>query len=65
MKATVALLGLDEETFVAEVLAAMPPRPENYREIIAANLHAAADPDPDVATLEVGANNCAATVAHP
>lgn len=63
VRAATPLLGLDAETFAAEVLAAMPPRPQNYLEIIAANLTAAVDgDDDDVAGLEVGANNCAATI---
>ncbi len=49
-------LGLEE--FVVEVRRAMPPRPANYTDIIAANLGQA---DGDLAGLEVGANNCAAS----
>ena len=54
----VALLGLDEDAFIEQTLAAMPPRPLNYLDIIAVNLGAKHD---DVTGLEVGANNCAAT----
>ncbi len=56
---TVPLLGLGEDAFALQVLAAMPPRPENYQEIIAANL--ARGEGDDIASLEIGANNCAAS----
>ncbi len=59
----VALLRLDEADFVDQSLAAMPPRPSNYLDIIAVNL--GEDATDDVAGLEVGANNCAATGAEP
>ena len=55
----VALLSLDEGAFVDQSIAAMPPRPMNYLDIIAVNL--GADRADDVAGLEIGANNCAAT----
>jgi glyoxylase-like metal-dependent hydrolase (beta-lactamase superfamily II)/rhodanese-related sulfurtransferase len=55
------LVRLDADAFVTRVLADMPPRPQNYLEIIAANL--ARRGDDDVAGLEVGANNCAATIS--
>lgn len=56
---TVALLALDEDAFVEQSIAAMPPRPTNYLDIIAVNL--GTDRADDVAGLEIGANNCAAT----
>ncbi len=62
VRAATPLVDLDADAFVTEVLAAMPPRPQNYLEIIAANLTPTDDDDDDVAGLEVGANNCAATI---
>jgi glyoxylase-like metal-dependent hydrolase (beta-lactamase superfamily II) len=61
VRAATPLVDLDADAFATEVLAAMPPRPQNYLEIIAANLTPTGDDD-DVAGLEVGANNCAATI---
>lgn len=58
---TVHLLALGEDAFVHEALEAMPPRPANYEQIIAANLRPRTDPA--LAGLEVGANNCATTSA--
>ena len=48
----------DPAGFAAAVIAAMPPRPSRYLDIIAVNLGREV---PDPASLEVGANNCAAT----
>jgi glyoxylase-like metal-dependent hydrolase (beta-lactamase superfamily II)/rhodanese-related sulfurtransferase len=62
VRATTPLVDLNADAFVTEVLAAMPPRPQNYLEIIAANLAPVVGGDDDVAGLEVGANNCAATI---
>lgn len=62
VRATTPLVDLNADDFVTEVLAAMPPRPQNYLEIIAANLAPVVGGDDDVAGLEVGANNCAATI---
>lgn len=56
----IGLAQLDRETFARDLIAAMPPRPANYQEIIAVNLEGA--DMGDAAGLEVGANNCAATV---
>lgn len=61
VRASTPVVGLDVDAFVTEVLADMPPRPENYLEIITANL--AQTGDDELAALEVGANNCAATFA--
>jgi glyoxylase-like metal-dependent hydrolase (beta-lactamase superfamily II)/rhodanese-related sulfurtransferase len=59
VRAAVPELALDEDAFVAQVLADMPPRPSNYLAIIGVNL--GGDLDDDAASrLEVGANNCAA-----
>lgn len=60
VRAATPVVDLDADAFVTQVLAAMPPRPQNYVAIIAANLTPAVDDD--VAGLEVGANNCAATI---
>jgi glyoxylase-like metal-dependent hydrolase (beta-lactamase superfamily II) len=56
VRAAVPELALkDPEEFAREVTAAMPPRPENYEEIIAVNSGTrAADPE-----LETGGNSCA------
>jgi glyoxylase-like metal-dependent hydrolase (beta-lactamase superfamily II) len=51
-------LTLDEDAFVARLLAGMPPRPANYLAIIDVNL--GGELDDDAARLEIGANNCAA-----
>jgi glyoxylase-like metal-dependent hydrolase (beta-lactamase superfamily II)/rhodanese-related sulfurtransferase len=51
-------LDLDEDSFVRQVLGAMPPRPANYLAIIAVNLGDDVEPEA-AARLEVGANNCA------
>ena len=59
VRAAVAELALDEEAFVAQVLADMPPRPSNYLAIIGVNLGGGLDADA-ASRLEVGANNCAA-----
>jgi glyoxylase-like metal-dependent hydrolase (beta-lactamase superfamily II)/rhodanese-related sulfurtransferase len=59
VRAAVPELALDEEAFVAQVLADMPPRPSNYLAIIAVNLGGRLDADA-ASRLEVGANNCAA-----
>ncbi len=58
VRKTVALLELGEVAFVERLLTGMPPRPANYRKIITANL--ARGEGEDVASLEIGANNCAA-----
>ncbi|MGI9659110.1 MAG: MBL fold metallo-hydrolase [Gaiellaceae bacterium] len=57
-RTSVELLKLDRDTFAAESIADMPPRPANYLNIIAVNL--GAESGPDVGGLEVGANSCAA-----
>ncbi len=59
VRAAVRELALGEDAFVRQVLAAMPPRPANYLDIISVNLGDALDADA-AARLEVGANNCAA-----
>jgi glyoxylase-like metal-dependent hydrolase (beta-lactamase superfamily II)/rhodanese-related sulfurtransferase len=59
VRAAVPELALDEDTFVRQVLADMPPRPANYLAIIGVNLGEELDAD-TASRLEVGANNCAA-----
>jgi glyoxylase-like metal-dependent hydrolase (beta-lactamase superfamily II) len=59
VRRTVPELTLDAEAFVERVLAAMPPRPANYLDVIAVNL-GIERLDDGAARLEVGANNCAA-----
>jgi glyoxylase-like metal-dependent hydrolase (beta-lactamase superfamily II) len=54
-------LTMDQDDFVATVLADMPPRPANYEEIIATNLGQNAVDDEEAFTLELGPNNCAAS----
>ncbi|NHN41691.1 MBL fold metallo-hydrolase [Halorubellus sp. JP-L1] len=50
----------DREAFVDAILDGMPPRPNNYERIIAANLGRAAVDDSEAFELELGPNNCAA-----
>ena len=49
----------DRETFVEASLSGMPPRPNNYREIIETNLGRSAVDDDEAFELELGPNNCA------
>ena len=51
----------DREAFVEATLADMPPRPNNFEEIIATNLGRASVDDDEAFELELGPNNCAAT----
>jgi glyoxylase-like metal-dependent hydrolase (beta-lactamase superfamily II)/rhodanese-related sulfurtransferase len=50
----------DREAFVEEITAEMPPRPNNFEEIIATNLGRTAVDDEEAFELELGPNNCAA-----
>lgn len=59
--AAMPALDRDRESFVEFVLADMPPRPDNYEDIIATNLGQRALDDDTAAELERGPNNCAAT----
>ncbi|MDS0281671.1 MBL fold metallo-hydrolase [Haloarcula onubensis] len=59
--ASMPALSRDRESFVEFVLADMPPRPENYEDIIATNLGHEPLDDDTAAELERGPNNCAAT----
>lgn len=59
LRQSMDLLSHDEDTFVERVLADMPPRPSNYRTIIAANLGRERIVEDDAFQLELGPNNCA------
>jgi glyoxylase-like metal-dependent hydrolase (beta-lactamase superfamily II)/rhodanese-related sulfurtransferase len=61
LRDSLALLGVDRETFVERVLAGMPPRPANHETIIAVNLGRETADEDDAFELELGPNNCAAT----
>ena len=50
----------EREDFVDAILDGMPPRPNNYERIIAANLGREAVSDGEAFELELGPNNCAA-----
>jgi glyoxylase-like metal-dependent hydrolase (beta-lactamase superfamily II)/rhodanese-related sulfurtransferase len=50
----------DREAFVDAILDGMPPRPNNYERIIAANLGQEQVSDSEAFELELGPNNCAA-----
>ena len=50
----------DRESFVNAILDGMPPRPNNYQRIIAANLGKEQVSDSEAFELELGPNNCAA-----
>jgi len=50
----------DREAFVDAILDGMPPRPNNYQRIIAANLGRDHVSDSEAFELELGPNNCAA-----
>jgi glyoxylase-like metal-dependent hydrolase (beta-lactamase superfamily II) len=54
-------LSMDEAEFVELVLSDMPPRPDNYEEIIAANLGLETVDDDEAFEMELGPNNCAAS----
>jgi glyoxylase-like metal-dependent hydrolase (beta-lactamase superfamily II) len=57
----VTLLSEDEEAFVEDVLADMPPRPANYEDVIATNLGQQRVDADEAFELELGPNNCAAS----
>jgi glyoxylase-like metal-dependent hydrolase (beta-lactamase superfamily II)/rhodanese-related sulfurtransferase len=61
LEADMEALRMDEDDFVEEVLADMPPRPANYEDIIATNLGKQTADDEEAFTLELGPNNCAAS----
>jgi len=59
LKGRIGVLSMEREKFVETVLADMPPRPANYKEIIAVNLGREEADDEEAFTLELGPNNCA------
>ncbi|MFB6352766.1 MAG: MBL fold metallo-hydrolase [Halobacteriales archaeon] len=60
--ARLPVLEQDREAFVEATLADMPPRPNNFREIIATNLgRETVEDDHEAFELELGPNNCAAS----
>ncbi|MFB6149680.1 MAG: MBL fold metallo-hydrolase [Halobacteriales archaeon] len=54
-----AVFEQSEAAFVNDVVADMPPRPNNYQEIIATNLGKRSVSDTEAFELELGPNNCA------
>ncbi|QZA89454.1 MBL fold metallo-hydrolase [Salinarchaeum sp. IM2453] len=54
------LLNVDVDTFVEKLLTDMPPRPNNYEEIITVNLGTRSVDKGEAFELELGPNNCAA-----
>ena len=59
LKGRIGVLSMERKKFVETVLADMPPRPANYKEIIAVNLGREEADDEEAFTLELGPNNCA------
>lgn len=59
LQKTMQVLSLDEDSFVDRVLDDMPPRPSNYRTIIAANLGETTVDADEASQMELGPNNCA------
>ena len=59
LKERIGVLSMEREEFVETILADMPPRPANYKEIIAVNLGQEEADDEEAFTLELGPNNCA------
>lgn len=58
VRSAVSLAALDEEAFVAAVLARIPPTPPNHHRIVQINEGHEPAP-PDLQSLEAGANRCA------
>ncbi|WP_224336668.1 MBL fold metallo-hydrolase [Haloprofundus halobius] len=61
LKSRLEALSMDEDAFVEYALSGMPPRPNNFEEIIATNLGRDSVGDDEAFELELGPNNCAAT----
>lgn len=61
LRGELAAFGQNREAFVEATLADMPPRPNNFEEIIATNLGRASVDDEEAFELELGPNNCAAS----
>jgi glyoxylase-like metal-dependent hydrolase (beta-lactamase superfamily II)/rhodanese-related sulfurtransferase len=60
LRERIRFLRVNEETFLEETLARIPPTPPNYHTIVASN-EAGTFPDGDPTDLEAGANRCAVT----
>lgn len=56
---TMPILSLAKDSFVDRILEDMPPRPSNYRSIIAANLGQKTVDADEAFQMELGPNNCA------
>jgi glyoxylase-like metal-dependent hydrolase (beta-lactamase superfamily II) len=56
---------MDAAEFVAYVTGDMPPRPANFERVIQINLGRESASDDEAFELELGPNNCAATLAEP
>jgi len=56
------LLAFDREAFVARIAGNLPPRPTNHERIVATNLGQESLDDGTAREVELGPNNCAATV---
>ncbi|WP_224270784.1 MBL fold metallo-hydrolase [Haloprofundus salinisoli] len=61
LKARLAALSMEEGEFVDYALSRMPPRPNNFEEIVETNLGRGSVDDEAAFELELGPNNCAAT----
>lgn len=59
LKESMAVLSMDSEEFVETVLSDFPPRPSNYRTIVAANIGEESVTEDEAFELELGPNNCA------
>lgn len=59
LETTMSVLSLDKDAFVDRILEDMPPRPSNYRSIIAANLGKTTVEADEAFQMELGPNNCA------
>jgi glyoxylase-like metal-dependent hydrolase (beta-lactamase superfamily II) len=60
LRESLAAFSMDEAAFVASVTDDLPPQPNEYRRIIAANLGREDVDDGEAFELELGPNNCAA-----
>ncbi|MFC6873088.1 MBL fold metallo-hydrolase [Halobellus marinus] len=60
LRGSLDALSMESDAFVDHVLSAMPPRPNNYEQIIATNLGRERVDDDEAFEMELGPNNCAA-----
>jgi hypothetical protein len=60
LRGSLPAMSMSEAEFVAFVTDDLPPQPNEYRRIIAANLGREAVDDREAFELELGPNNCAA-----